>query len=74
MFQHIFQRVGKLVKAYGRNIFNGKITTLIGVVIVFIAIRQMLRPEADYISLTALLLTGLGLLGVKDPSSASSDK
>jgi hypothetical protein len=74
MSKIIYQRVSKLLRAYVRNVFNGKITTLAGVVILVVAIYRMTLKDADITALMGLLLVGLGLLGVKDPTSASSDK
>jgi uncharacterized membrane protein HdeD (DUF308 family) len=57
----------KLLKAYVKNIFDGKITTLIGFALVVAGTVAAFRPETEYITVIELVGLGLVIMGVPDP-------
>jgi hypothetical protein len=66
--QAVYKGVVKLLKAYFNNVFNGKVTTLVGVVLIAVGISDVVKNGVDAEGL-AFILSGLGVAGFKDPGT-----
>jgi hypothetical protein len=56
----------KLIKAYFRNIFDGKVTTLVGIAVVILGITMGYRGS-DLLHVIELIVLGLMVMGLPDP-------
>jgi hypothetical protein len=74
MLLKIFQRVVSLLRSYLKNIFDGKITTLVGAFFIGLGIHKGLSPEGSYMEVSAYVALGLVMMGFKDPRFNLKDK
>lgn len=66
--RRFYKGVLRLLKAYASNVFDGKITTLVGVILIGLGIYRATHG-AEYLEVLAYVGGGLGIAGFKDPSS-----
>ena len=58
----------KVFLAYWNNVFDGRITTLVGVLMIAFGIYRAFH-EASFAEVTGYILGGLGVAGFKDPGT-----
>jgi len=62
--------IKRLLKAYLKNVFDGKVTTLIGLALATAGTIQAFRG-AEYTTVIELVILGLIVAGFKDPRLGS---
>lgn len=60
----------RLLRKYAQNVFDGKITTLIGLCLVGTGIYHAIKG-ISYMEAAGFILLGLSIAGLKDPSIGS---